>query len=352
MAKVSVIVPVFNVERYLGECLDSILGQTLRDIEVLCVDDGSTDSSAKILSDYAVRDNRVRVLERDGKGAARARNLGLREAIGEYVFFCDSDDWIDRDTLGWMYGAAVRPGADVAVTGMRYFDSETRRELRVRKAGADARRLPRPFAPLQLEGALFTSLRAQTGGKLFRRAFVQALELEFQDQVRANDIAFVATALAAAERIVVDDRARYHYRKNHGGNLSSRLNQMPEMSALAWMRVRENLSRLGIFEKFRSPFSRAASQALVEVMQALTDAGVARDFHLRIRGEFLRALELDAASSVPLAGVFFSEEDPMAFYMAALAETRERYRRLNARMSAWRLHPLRTLFDKMRGRLS
>ena len=102
MPKVSVIIPVRNAEKYLGECLDSVLGQTLKDVEVLCVDDGSTDGSAKILSDYAAKDGRIRILRQPASGAGVARNRGLAEARGEYLFFCDADDWIDRDTLGSM----------------------------------------------------------------------------------------------------------------------------------------------------------------------------------------------------------------------------------------------------------
>ena len=96
MPKVSVIIPVFNVEEYLGECLDSILGQTLREIEVVCVDDGSTDGSAAILDTYAAKDGRVKVLRQPNAGAGAARNAGLAVATGEYLLFCDPDDWCEK----------------------------------------------------------------------------------------------------------------------------------------------------------------------------------------------------------------------------------------------------------------
>ncbi len=95
MPKVSVIIPVYNVERYLGECLDSVLGQTLKDIEVLCVDDGSTDGSAAILADYAARDARVRLFKTEHAGAFRAREAGVKAATGEYFYFMDADDLLD-----------------------------------------------------------------------------------------------------------------------------------------------------------------------------------------------------------------------------------------------------------------
>ncbi len=99
MLKVSVIIPVYNVEKYLGECLDSILGQTLRDIEVLCVDDGSTDGSARILGEYAARDARVKLFSSPHAGAFRAREVGVKAATGEYIYFMDADDVLASDAF-------------------------------------------------------------------------------------------------------------------------------------------------------------------------------------------------------------------------------------------------------------
>ena len=90
--KISVILPVYNVEKYLRQCLDTIIGQTLKEIEILCVDDGSTDNSAKILEEYAQKDQRVKVFTQKNAGAGAARNLGLRHASGKYLSFQDSDD--------------------------------------------------------------------------------------------------------------------------------------------------------------------------------------------------------------------------------------------------------------------
>lgn len=99
MPKVSVIIPVYNVERYLGECLDSILGQTLKEIEVLCVDDASTDASPRILADYAAKDSRVRVFHAEHGGAFKARKIGVEAANGEYIHFMDADDLLEPRTF-------------------------------------------------------------------------------------------------------------------------------------------------------------------------------------------------------------------------------------------------------------
>ena len=104
--KISVIIPVYNTEKYLKECLDSIVNQTLKDIEIICVDDGSTDDSLSILQEYAKKDNRIMIIDQKNSGVSSARNSGLDKATGEYLAFVDPDDWIDKDmyeqTIGYM----------------------------------------------------------------------------------------------------------------------------------------------------------------------------------------------------------------------------------------------------------
>ena len=113
---ISVIVPVYNVEPYLRKCLDSILGQTYRDLEVLVIDDGSTDGSGKICDEYK-KDERVRVFHTENRGLSATRNLGLDKATGEWIGFVDSDDWIEPDMYEVLFRKAEETGADVVECG-------------------------------------------------------------------------------------------------------------------------------------------------------------------------------------------------------------------------------------------
>ena len=110
---VSVIIPVFNVEEYLEECINSILRQTLTDIEIICINDGSTDSSPDILKKYAEQDRRITVYSQDNCGLSAARNLGMRAARGRYTYFIDSDDWLERDALRDLYTRAEKDQLDL-----------------------------------------------------------------------------------------------------------------------------------------------------------------------------------------------------------------------------------------------
>jgi len=115
MIKVSVIVPVYNCENYLSEMLDSILNQSMKEIEVICVDDGSTDGSAQILKEYADKDARVTVLTQENAGAGIARNAGIKIAQGKYLSILDSDDWFEPDMLEKAYQKCEQDRADLCV---------------------------------------------------------------------------------------------------------------------------------------------------------------------------------------------------------------------------------------------
>ena len=108
MPKVSIIIPVYNTEAYLEECLDSVISQSLRDIEILCINDASTDSSMQILRKYARKDSRIKVLQNSvNQGLSYTRNVGIDNACGEYIQFVDSDDWIEPDTEEVLYKIAA-----------------------------------------------------------------------------------------------------------------------------------------------------------------------------------------------------------------------------------------------------
>ena len=119
MPKVSVIIPVYNTEKYLRKCLDSVCNQTLSDIEIICVNDCSTDNSFEILKKYASKDDRIKLIDfKENKGAAVARNTGIDEAKGEYIGFVDSDDFIDLDFYEKLYNKAIETGADVTKSNL------------------------------------------------------------------------------------------------------------------------------------------------------------------------------------------------------------------------------------------
>ena len=118
---ISIIVPIYNTEKYLGQCLDSIINQSYTNFEVLLINDGSTDSSGMICQEYVARDSRFRYFEKDNGGVASARNLGLERSSGAYITFIDSDDWVEFNYLDVLYTALKENDTDVAISTYKRF---------------------------------------------------------------------------------------------------------------------------------------------------------------------------------------------------------------------------------------
>ncbi len=122
MLDVSIIIPVYNVENYLRQCLDSVVNQTLEKIEIICVNDGSTDSSLQILEEYARNDDRVKIINKENNGAGAARKTGLDNAKGEFIAFVDSDDWVKLDTYENLYKNAISNNSDLVMLNFDFYD--------------------------------------------------------------------------------------------------------------------------------------------------------------------------------------------------------------------------------------
>lgn len=140
--KVSVVIPVYNVEKYLGECLDSVLRQTFRNLEIICVDDGSTDSSPEILADYAAKDSRIKVITQRNAGLSAARNAGMDAASGKYIYFLDSDDYITDDAMERCVEICERDGLDQLSFGCSFLFEDPAMSEEKRRKNMQSYRIP------------------------------------------------------------------------------------------------------------------------------------------------------------------------------------------------------------------
>ncbi|AWI33745.1 glycosyltransferase family 2 protein [Helicobacter apodemus] len=126
-SKVAIIIPVYNVEQYLRQCLDSLLSQTLKSLQILCVNDGSTDKSLNILEEYANKDKRIQILNKENGGQGSARNLGIAYVNAECVYFVDSDDWLEIDALEKFYTLLQKSNADIVLSGALAYVDDTQK---------------------------------------------------------------------------------------------------------------------------------------------------------------------------------------------------------------------------------
>ena len=217
MPKVSIIVPVYNAEKYLQECVDSILTQTLSDLELILVDDGSTDSSPALCDQYAAQDARVKVIHKSNGRAASARNAGLRAATGEYVAFVDSDDWISPD----MYEKMLQTGADVTLCDYVRFQGEKEFPFTQPNVAAgfyDKTQIRKKIYPHLVMDGIEYPITISNCVMLIKRDIITRNQLFYREDILiSEDAPFGSEVLYCADSFAYLKGERfYHYRMTEG----------------------------------------------------------------------------------------------------------------------------------------
>ena len=255
--KLSIIVPVYNVEKYLPQCLDSILGQTLRNIEIICVDDGSTDNSPDILQRYAAKDQRMKIISVAHQGAALCRNLGLKQAQGDYLSVLDSDDFFDKRLLEEAYNQCRQDQADICVYDVWYYDNASG-QLDPVPWAFQRDKLPakRPFSFHDNPDYIFNFTNNWAWNKMFRRRFVEDNGLHFQNVAHTNDTYFTCMAMVLAKAITVLDRKYVYYRTNAAASLTSHniRQSYPQEIFKVLSAIQKSLHRLGAWQEVKRSF--------------------------------------------------------------------------------------------------
>lgn len=221
--KVSIIVPIYNAQEYLMECLRSIIKQTLSEIEIICVDDGSTDNSCDIVRGYAKNDQRIKLILQKNQYAGVARNNGFKCASGEYVVFWDSDDYFDEDALEKLYIKAKQDDADIAVCGARRLENEKKIIINT-DVYLKKQMLPEkcPFNKHDISKYIFNFATNVPWNKMYRREFIIDNNILFQDIRQANDTYFVLMTFFKANSITVVDDELITYRVNNKNSLTGK----------------------------------------------------------------------------------------------------------------------------------
>ena len=275
MIQVSVIIPVFNIEAHLQQCLDSVINQTLSDIEIICVDDGSTDTSPQILSKYAERDKRFRIITQENSGPGIARNTGLDQAKGKYVIFLDSDDWFELDFLEQVVKQAEATKADVIICRAVEFDTESNLELRSDWM-LDTSRLPSNliFSPKGIASNLFCFTWGWPWDKLYRRKYLEMGRFYYPNLKNSEDLAFVFLSLAAAERLSIVNTVLVHHRVNRKDSVSNSRENCPEAPYEAIKLLEANLKQRGLYDCYEQAFLNWAMGFLIWNTASMKDRNV------------------------------------------------------------------------------
>lgn len=219
---VSVIIPVYNVEKYLSQCVDSVINQTYKNLEILLINDGSTDDSGKICDEYARKDTRVKVIHKENGGLSSARNKGIREAIGDYLMFLDSDDYLENDNCLLPTSKILLSGQDIDIVFFR-FKSLYGKENKIKEDGLF---YPESLNCMDSKNTLkylvsHDLLWGSACAKITRSSFIKQNNLYFKKGIKSEDIEWILRLANCLPKYFFTNGSFYIYRKGRENSITS-----------------------------------------------------------------------------------------------------------------------------------
>ena len=254
---VSVVVPVYNAENYIGECIESLCNQTLKEIEIICVDDMSTDGSIEIIKKFQEKDSRITLIYNDeqSEGAALARNIGIKASQGDYLAIVDADDFFEVDMLEKSYKMALLTGADIVMFDALYYDDVRKMDYKPTFSviTINERFLPKEetFSPIDNSDNMFLVTHGAAWGKLFKRDLVLNNNIQFISGRSWDDIIFTYVALCSARKIALLRERLLHYRWNAVNNQTSNRAKYPEVGYRIPYLLKNEFEKRGLYETFK-----------------------------------------------------------------------------------------------------
>ncbi|MDD6777121.1 MAG: glycosyltransferase [Methanobacteriaceae archaeon] len=295
MALVSVIIPIFNVENYLKKCLKSIINQTLKDIEIICINDGSSDSSLNILNDFASSDERIIVLSQKNHGPAKSRNEGLKIAKGKYIFFVDSDDYIQDYTLEKLYENAKNNDSDIVMFKMSEFIREDEL-LQTNRFNLDE-----VFEDTDFNNFTFTykdikpyvlNNSFSACSKFYKKSFLDSYDdFTFPENLIFEDVPFHVKSLIRSSKISFVSDYLYNYRVSNSNSIMHSDKNRNDIFKICNL-VENDLKNEDCFEEFEREFSELKTNQIYHyAMQAKSED------YLKTAKEEISKLDLDKLSN-------------------------------------------------------
>lgn len=222
---ISVLVPIYNIERYIGQCIESLIEQEYKNLEIILVDDGSTDRSPEICNIYEKKDNRIKVIHKKNGGLVSARKVGLEAAKGKYIGYVDGDDWIEKDFYYSLYNSIIKYDADVVIGGYSrdLFDKKTCLNNAFPFGFYEGEKLKNLYIKMISYGDFYRhGVTTYLWNKLFKREIVYPYQMNMDERISiAEDAAVVYPLLLNSSKIVITDNHNYHYRQREDSMLKT-----------------------------------------------------------------------------------------------------------------------------------
>ncbi len=284
MVVISVIMPLYNAERYLEEALHSILAQTYKEFELICINDASTDATLEILKRFQNEDNRIRIIENEERlGAAISRNRGIKASRGKYITFLDGDDIFEEEMLNLSYKAMEKYNTDLVMYECKHIPSESIHEKRViqRRDSFIEKYCKRPFSMKDCRPIEIMHLPVQPYSKLYRKSFIENNRLHFQSLPCCNDVYFGEMALYLAKRmIMLNDRRIMVYIRDHDTPTRISYDRDPMCAFFALEKLGKELKKRDMLQQVSEHFSIYAFFIFCYSLRITKKQDIARKFYM------------------------------------------------------------------------
>lgn len=318
---VTIIIPMYNVGKYLRQCLQSLVSQTFEDFEIICVDDGSEDNTIEIVQEFMTFDKRISLLQQNHGMAGVARNYGMTKARGEYYLFLDGDDFFEPQMLEMSVKKIKEDDADICMFDAQLYYENTKETKRV------ATYLKHDFLPEEIpfEGKsykyIFNLSTASPWNKLIKKSLVDEYNIQFMPLPRCNDVYFIFMTMAVARRITILEDVFVNYRQSDT-SLQANNDKSPYNWYAALVQLKSKLEELGIFKDVEQSFMNYALSLSIYNLFSLKDVNVFCEFYNKAKAEMFGNLGLPDYDPAEFYSV---NKDKYEKFCAVLEYTPEEY---------------------------
>ena len=254
--KISIIIPIYNSEKYIKECLKSLIDQTFKDFEIICVNDGSTDKTLDILKKFEKIDKRITIISQKNLGAGIARNIGMNNSKGDYLIFLDSDDIFKKTMLEQMYKKIKKNDAEIVICNSINFETIKKKKIFFKKNYliSDKKIKNRIFSSFDIKKDFFNLFIWWPWDKIIKKKYIENLGIKYQNLKSTNDLFFVASAVISAKKILFLDKNLIFHRINIKTSISNTRENSWNNFYYALLKLRNFIKKKGFFNRFKQDF--------------------------------------------------------------------------------------------------
>ncbi len=256
--KISIIMPIFNSENFIEECLSSLINQIFKNFELICVNDGSTDNTLKILKKFEEKDERIHIITQENLGAGNARNVGMKASKGEYIIFLDSDDIFNETMLEELYAQIKGNNLEIVICNSQNFYIFNNKTIFYKKNYSFSKKklmiINKKFSSLNIKENFFNTFIWWPWDKIFKKKYIENLGIEFQNLKSTNDLFFICSAVISSNKILFFDKILINHRVGIKSSIENSREKSWDNFYYALKKLKKFIKKKGLYKRFKQDF--------------------------------------------------------------------------------------------------